>query len=66
MTSSNIYVLKGTGKMELLDLEKIHNVLTWAARGLNVSVSLVEIRAQLQFVDGMSTAAINQNRSRSN
>jgi ribonucleoside-diphosphate reductase alpha chain len=53
-------VVKRTGKRELLDLEKIHKVLDWAAEGLNVSVSQVEIRAQLQFMDGMTTEAIHE------
>ncbi len=56
-----IMVQKRDGRLEPLDLEKIHRVITWAAEGLaNVSVSEVEIRAHLQFFSGIRTADIHE------
>lgn len=58
---SNILVSKRKGVQEPLDLEKIHRVVTWAAEGLdNVSVSQVEIQAEIQFYDGISTQEIHE------
>lgn len=54
-----IWVRKSNGSTELLDLDKIHKVLEWAADGLNVSVSQVELAAQLQFTQGVSTSDIH-------
>lgn len=52
---------KRDGNRAPLDLDKIHKVLTWAAEGLeNVSVSEVELRAQIQFSDGISTSDIHE------
>ncbi len=50
------------GRLEPLDLEKIHRVLTWAKerKNLDVSVSQVELQASLQFVDGTSTEQIHE------
>ncbi|RIY31710.1 ribonucleoside-diphosphate reductase subunit alpha [Psittacicella hinzii] len=57
----NIYVTKRDGRREPLDLEKVHRVVTWAAEGLNdVSVSLVELRSQVQFTEGMKTSDIHE------
>lgn len=59
--NTNLKVSKRDGQQEPLDLDKIHKVVTWAAEGLNnVSVSEVELRAQLQFYDGMPTAEIHE------
>ncbi len=45
----------------VIDLDKIHRVITWAAEGLNnVSVSQVELRSQIQFYDGIRTADIHE------
>lgn len=61
MNMQDIYVVKRDGTSELLDLEKIHKVITWAAEGLdNVSVSLVELRANVQFYSGITTEDIHQ------
>lgn len=60
MTNSSIMVTKRDGRKEPLDLEKIHRVLTWAAEGLNVSVSQVELQAQLQFDEGVATSQIHE------
>lgn len=61
MTKNYFMVTKRDGRKEPIDLEKIHRVITWAAEGLkNVSVSEVELRAQLQFNDGIRTDAIHE------
>ena len=55
-----INVQKRKGVVEPLDLNKIHKVVTWAAEGLeNVSVSQVEIKAELQLYDGIETKDIH-------
>lgn len=60
MTDS-IIVEKRNGSNEALNLDKIHRVISWAAEGLNdVSVSQVEIRAQLQFYNGIKTFEIHE------
>ncbi len=57
----DIYVVKRNGRKELLNLDKIHKVLYWATSGLsNVSVSDIEINAQLQFRDGITTKEIHE------
>ncbi len=54
-------VTKRSGARETIDLDKIHRVITWAAKGLNnVSVSEVELRSHLQFFDGIPTEAIHE------
>lgn len=59
--NNNLYVTKRTGEREIIDLDKIHKVITWAAKGLkNVSVSQVEIKAHIQFYDGIKTADIHE------
>ncbi|WP_166423850.1 class 1a ribonucleoside-diphosphate reductase subunit alpha [Paraglaciecola sp. 20A4] len=64
--NNNLFVTKRTGERESIDLEKIHKVITWAAKGLNnVSVSQVEIKAHIQFYDGIKTADIHETLIRS-
>lgn len=59
--NSTLKVSKRDGKQEPLDLDKIHKVVTWAAEGLDrVSVSEVELRAHLQFFDGIQTSEIHE------
>ncbi|WP_100657267.1 class 1a ribonucleoside-diphosphate reductase subunit alpha [Alteromonas flava] len=59
--NNNLYVTKRNGEKEAIDLDKIHKVITWAAKGLsNVSVSQVEIKAQIQFYEGISTEVIHE------
>ncbi|MBT1445500.1 ribonucleoside-diphosphate reductase subunit alpha [Shewanella sp. JM162201] len=59
--NSNMTVTKRSGERENIDLDKIHRVVTWAAKGLkNVSVSEVELRSHLQFFDGIPTEAIHE------
>lgn len=60
MNTSSISVVKRNGQSEPLDLDKIHKVITWAAEGLNVSVSQVELKAQLQFQNGITTSDIHE------
>ncbi len=59
--NSQLQVSKRDGRQESLDLEKIHKVVTWAADGLDkVSVSEVELKAHLQFFDGIQTSEIHE------
>ncbi|QFU22891.1 ribonucleoside-diphosphate reductase subunit alpha [Shewanella eurypsychrophilus] len=59
--NSNMKVTKRSGERETIDLDKIHRVITWAAKDLkNVSVSEVELRSHLQFFDGIPTEAIHE------
>lgn len=61
MNMHELSVVKRDGRIELVNLDKIHKVVTWAAQGLeNVSVSLVELRANVQFYDGISTEGIHE------
>lgn len=57
----DLMVTKRHGRQEKLDLEKIHRVVIWAAEGLDkVSPSEVELKAHIQFFDGMKTADIHE------
>lgn len=62
-------VTKRNGKLEELDLNKIHAVLTWAVLGKNddalepikgVSVSQIEMASQPHFYDKMPTKVIHE------
>lgn len=56
-----INVTKRDGAKEALNLEKIHQILFFACEGLSgVSVSEIEVRAQLQFFEGIETNAIHE------
>ncbi|CUB02485.1 class 1a ribonucleoside-diphosphate reductase subunit alpha [Marinomonas fungiae] len=58
---STLTVTKRNGKTENINLDKIHKVITWAAEGLdNVSVSQVELKAQIQFFEGIRTTDIHE------
>lgn len=58
---SNIKVTKRNGKLEMVDLDKIHRVIAWAADGLkNVSVSNVELKSHVQFFEGITTSDIHE------
>ncbi len=61
-------ITKRDGTKQELDLNKIHEVLTWACEGKNddaltpikgVSISQIEMNAQLHFYDGMPTKQIH-------
>lgn len=55
-----IHVIKRDGSKELLDINKIHQVLSWACNGLdNVSISEIEMRSRIQFFDNMKTETIH-------
>jgi len=57
----DLMVTKRDGRQEILDLEKIHRVVIWAAEGLDhVSPSEVELKAHIQFFEGMKTADIHE------
>jgi ribonucleoside-diphosphate reductase alpha chain len=57
---TDIQVTKRNGKREKINLEKIHQVITWAAKELhNVSVSQVELKSHIQFYDGIKTEDIH-------
>lgn len=59
--NQQLTVTKRNGRKETIDLDKIHRVITWAAEDLdNVSVSQVELRAQIQFYDGITTSDIHE------
>jgi ribonucleoside-diphosphate reductase alpha chain len=59
--NQNLSVTKRDGTKELINLDKIHKVITWAAEGLeNVSVSQVELRSHIQFFDGIRTGEIHE------
>ena len=54
-------VVKRSGRKEDIDLDKIHQVITWAAEGLNgVSVSQVELKSHIQFYDGITSDTIHE------
>ena len=57
----DIEVKKRNGKLEKLDFNKIHKVLFWATEGLkDVNVSDIEVNAQLQLFNGISTSEIHK------
>ena len=59
--NQDIQVTKRNGKKESIDMEKIHRVVHWASQDLKgVSVSQVEINAQLAFFDGIKTEDIHE------
>ena len=59
--NKQLLVTKRDGEKEPIDLDKIHKVITWVATDLNnVSVSQVEIKAHIQFFDGISTEVIHE------
>lgn len=58
---NNLFVTKRNGEKEVIDLEKIHRVIDWAAEGLEgVSVSQVELKTHIQFYDGIKTEDIHE------
>jgi len=56
-----IQVKKRDGTLVPKNIDKIHKVLEWSADGINnVSVSEVELQANLQFYDGIPTSDIHK------
>jgi len=61
VNTSSLLITKRSGRQEPIDLEKIHRVLNWAAEGLEgISISQVELNAQLQFYNGITTTEIHE------
>ena len=61
MNTQAIKIKKRDGRLEPLDIDKIHFVVEEACEGLSgVSSSQVEINANIQFYDGMTTKEIQQ------
>lgn len=61
MSKSTINVVKRDGRKEPLDINKIHLMVEEACEGLaGVSVSQIEMNADLQFNDGITTADIQE------
>ena len=57
--TKEIYITKRSGSKEKLDLDKMHFVVEEACKGLSgVSSSQIEMNADLQFYDGMTTDEI--------
>ena len=59
--SNGIKVIKRSGSVETLDLDKLHKMVDAACSGLaGVSASQVEINSGIQFYDGITTAEIQE------
>jgi ribonucleoside-diphosphate reductase alpha chain len=59
--SNGIKVVKRSGIIESLDLDKLHKMVDAACEGLaGVSASQVEINSGIQFYDGITTAEIQE------
>ena len=59
--SNGTKVKKRDGRIESLDLEKMHVMVEEATRGLaGVSASQVEMKSGIQFYDGITTAEIQE------
>ncbi|VFP79600.1 class 1a ribonucleoside-diphosphate reductase subunit alpha [Candidatus Erwinia haradaeae] len=59
--NQSLFVTKRDGRTELIDLDKIHRVLSWAAENLNnVSVSQVALCSRIQFYSGIRTFDIHE------
>ena len=59
--SKDIYITKRNGSKEILDLDKMHFVVEEACAGLaGVSSSQIEMNADLQFYDGMTSEEIQE------
>jgi len=59
--SNGLKVQKRDGRVESIDLEKMHKMVDAACEGLTgVSASQVEIQSGIQFYDGITTAEIQE------
>jgi len=59
--SNGIYIIKRDGSKEPINIDKIHKVVQFACEDLaGVSASQIEMNANLQFYDGMSTSEIQE------
>ena len=58
---SQIHVIKRNGERVPLDIEKIQRQVKYGCQGIdNVSPSMIELKAQIQFADGMTTNTIDE------
>ena len=57
---SEIFVKKRDGSLELLDYDKIHNMLEWCSNGLSVSVSETAINAHIKIINKIESVNIQQ------
>jgi ribonucleoside-diphosphate reductase alpha chain len=58
---SQINVIKRNGERVPLDISKIQRQVKYGCRGIdNVSPSMIELKAQIQFADGMTTKTIDE------
>ena len=58
---TSIEVLKRDGRRELFQLDKIHRVLEWAAEDITgVSISEIELRANIELYDGIPAYDIHE------
>ncbi len=59
--SKNINIIKRNGDKTPINIDKIHTVVDYACNGLSgVSASQIEMNANLQFYDGMTTKDIQE------
>ena len=57
----NKNITKRNGQQEPFDVNKIHKVLEWATEGINgISISEIELKANIQINDGMPTSDIHE------
>jgi ribonucleoside-diphosphate reductase alpha chain len=57
----NKIITKRNGEQEPFDVNKIHKVLEWATEGINgISISEIELKANIQISDGMATSDIHE------
>ena len=57
----NIFIKKRDGREELLDIEKMRKVISWAIEGVdNVSLSQIEMKSRIQFADKMKSEDIQK------
>lgn len=60
-TNREIYVTKRNGERVLLDISKIQRQVAYGCQGIDgVSPSMIEIKAQIQLEDGISTQTIDR------
>lgn len=68
MTATTSVVIKRSGQAEERDITKVQRVLAWATTGYNddsltpienVSASTLELRANIQYYDGMPTSEVH-------
>jgi len=59
--TKTIKVTKRNGRLEPFDLDKVHRVLEWATVGVSgVSISEIELKANLQLYDGIPAYDIHE------